>query len=130
MSDYQYEMREAQEYHRQLGEVEKAPLHERKEAAKEFYDAMANNPDIVGERVGWLLDGNYGYGAMKAAERVMAQSARANKRATLTHMVGAVEWRCPARMTMAMWKKLSAAQKAALDREVQRAMDDWKANKE
>lgn len=124
-----YEQREAQEHHRQLGEVEKAPLHERKEAAAEFYDAMANRPEIVGERVGWLLDGNYGYGSMKAAERVMAQSARANKKASLTHMVGALEWRCPARMTMAAWKKLSKAQKDALDREVANAMHEWKLNR-
>lgn len=129
MSDHEYEMREAQEHHRLLGEVEKAPLHERKEAALQFFYEMSVNPDIVGERIGWLLDGNFGYGAMKAAERVMAQSARANKKATLTHMIGAIEWRCPARMTMAAWKKLTPSQKAALDREVQSAMDQWKANR-
>lgn len=129
MSDYEYEMREAREHHRAMSEVEKAPLSERKEAAAEFLDAMANHPDVVGERVGWLLDGNYGYGSMKTAERVMAMSKRANKLAMLTQMVGALEWRCPVRMEMAAWKKLTPAQKAALDREVQRAMDDWKASR-
>lgn len=129
MSQHEYEMNEAREYHRQIAEAEKAPLHERKEACAEFSDAMANDPVTVGVRIGWLLDGNYGYGSMKAAERVMAQSARANKKATLVHMIGAIEWKCPTRMTTAAWKKLSSAQKAKLDREVQESIDGWKANK-
>lgn len=129
MADYEYEMREAREHHRMLGEVEKAPLHERKEACAEFYEAMAHDPAIVGERIGWLLDGNYGYGSMKAAERVMAMSKRANKKATLTHMVGALEWKCPARMTMAAWKKLTPAQKAALDKAVQAEIDSYLAHR-
>ena len=34
---------------------------------------MRDNPEIVGERVGWLLNGTYGYGQKMMAQR--AQSA-------------------------------------------------------
>ena len=117
MSDYAYEMQEAREFQQQLREVEKAPLADRKEAAAEFLEAMQDDPERVGERVGWLLDGNYGYGAMQAAKRVL-KNTRSNRAAQLTHMVAALDWQCPARAAMAAWKKLSAAQKAALDKEV------------
>ena len=114
-SQQEYEAREAQEFHKQLNEVEKAPLAERKEAAQAFYEAMAHDPAVVGERVGWLIAGNYGYGSMKAAERILAMSKRANKAASLTHAVAALEWRCPIRFAMQAWKKLTPDQKRKLD---------------
>ena len=112
-----YEMREAQEYQRQLRDVEKAPLADRKEAAEAFLEAM-KDPALVAERISWLFDGNYGYGAMQAAKRVLGMSARANKAATLTQMIAALEWRTPPRLAVQAWKKLSSAQKAALDKAV------------
>jgi len=114
MSDYAYENREAQEAFRQLREVENAPLADRREACAEFADAMKNNPSTVAERVGWLLDGSYGYGAMQMAKRVIA-SPRSNQRVNLTTLVSAFEWQCPGRMAIAAWKKLSQAEKKALD---------------
>lgn len=111
-------------YYARLVEVEKAPLDERKEARDEFYRDMKHNPDTVGERVGWLLDGNYGYEEMKSAGRVLAMSKRANKVAQLAHMVGVLEWNCPPAMAVAAWKKLSPPEKDALDRAVKAAMNE------
>jgi len=116
--DYAYEMREAQEFQSTLREVDRAPLAERKEACAEFLEAMRHSPDLVAERIGWLLDGNYGYGSMQAAKRVIKGSSRMNKAAQLTHMVAALEWRCPARMAAQAWKALSSSEKKALDRAV------------
>lgn len=118
MHDQAYEHREWQEYHRKITEVEKAPLHERKEAAKEFYEAMANDPALVGERIGWVLNGSYGYGAMQVAKRVLGMSKRANKAAHLNTMVAALEWNAPGKMVAAMWKKLTPGQKTALDKAI------------
>lgn len=114
MSDREYEAREAQEFHKQLREVEKAPLADRKEAAAEYLDAMKNDPSRVAERISWLIDGNYGYGAMKAAERVL-RSPRMNRGAALSIMVAALDWQCPQRAATAAWKKLTKAQRDALD---------------
>lgn len=117
MSDYEYERREAQEFQRQLREPDRDSLQERRESCAEFLDAMKNRPDVVAERVDWLLAGNYGYGAMKAAREVVSRT-RMNREAWLVHTVAAVEWKCPQRMAIASWKKLSPAEKAALSREV------------
>jgi hypothetical protein len=117
-SQHEYEAREARMYHAQVAEIEKAPLSERKEAASDFLAAMKHYPDTVAERVGWLIDGNYGKGSYDAARRVLAMGARANKAATLTQMIAQLEWRCPARMAAAAWKKLSPSEKARLDHAV------------
>jgi len=82
---------------------------------------MRDRPQVVGERVGWLLDGNYGYGSMLLAKRVLG-SPRMNRSAALTQMVGAFEWQSPEDMTRAAWKKLSASEKARLESEVQSAI--------
>jgi hypothetical protein len=120
-SSTNYELREIQEAQGKLAEVRRAPLADRKEAARDFFEAMRDNPQIVGERVGWLIDGNYGYGSMLLAKRVLG-APRSNRAAALTQMVGAFEWQAPEEMTRAAWKKLTAAQQAALDRAVQKAI--------
>lgn len=120
-SQAEYERRELQEAQQRLSEVERAPLADRKEAASEFFEAMRDRPDIVGERVGWLLDGNYGYGQMVMAKRVLG-SPRMNRSAALTQMVAAYEWSSPGALTRAAWKKLTKGQQAALERAVQGAI--------
>jgi hypothetical protein len=114
----EYENREVSSFLKQMREVEKLPLADRKEGAASFALAMANDPALVAERVGWLLDGSYGYGSyIKASE--VAKSPRMNRAAWLVSTVGALEWQSPPRLTQAAWKKLTAAQKAALDKFVQ-----------
>lgn len=122
-SQGEYERREMQEAQAKLAEVRKAPLAERKEAVQDFFEAMRDNPQIVAERVGWLLDGNYGYGSMLLAKRVLG-SRNMNRAAALTQMIGAFEWQSPEEMSRGAWKKLTASQQAALDRAVQKAIRD------
>lgn len=114
-SQAQYERREADEAHRRLLEIERAPLSDRKEAQAAFLEAMAEDPALVGERIGWLLEGNYGYGQMQMAKQVLAGGGRTNKRARLTHLIGAFEWQCPQVMAISAWKKMTKGQQAALD---------------
>lgn len=116
-SNAEYERRELDEAHQKLHTVENAPLAHRKEAAAELLAAMRDIPEVVGERVGWLLDGNYGYGPMRLAKRVLGNT-RMNRLAALTHMIGAFEWSTPSAMAIAGWKKLTKSQQAALDRAV------------
>lgn len=119
----EYERNELREAHRRLDEVEKAPLADRKEAAAEFLAAMRDHPGLIAERIGWLLDGNYGYGAMKKAKQILG-SPRMNRSAALTHMIGAFEWSTPNAMAIAGWKKLTKGQQAALEKAVQAAIRD------
>jgi hypothetical protein len=125
-SQVEYERRELAEANQQLRAVEKAPLADRKEAAASFFETMRDRPEVVGERVGWLLDGNYGYGSMLLAKRVLS-SPRMNRAATLTHMVAAFEWSTPGAMARAGWKKLTPSQQGALDRAVLKVIREAEA---
>lgn len=120
-SQAEYERRELADAHRKLDELRRAPLSDRKEAQEEFLKVMREDPELVAERVGWLLGGNYGYGSMVMAKRVLG-SPRMNRSAALTQMIGAFEWMAPEDMVRAAWKKLSASEKAALESAVQGAI--------
>jgi hypothetical protein len=125
-SQREYEMREIQLAHRQMDEIRDAPLAERKEAQMNFFEAMRDAPQVVGERVGWLLDGNYGYGSMMLAKNILSHR-RMNRVAALTQMIGVFEWRSPEDMTRRAWKRLTAAEKHALAVNVQGAIEDAEA---
>jgi mRNA-degrading endonuclease RelE of RelBE toxin-antitoxin system len=114
----EYERRESQEAAQRLHEIERAPLADRKEAATDFLAAMRDHPEVIAERVGWLLNGNYGHGQMQKAKRVLT-APWTNRSATLTHMVAAYEWQTPNAMAVAAWKKLTKGQQAKLEKAVQ-----------
>jgi hypothetical protein len=116
-SQAEYERNERIEAIRHEREVDAAPLADRKDAQRAFFEAMRDDPGTVGERISWLIDGNYGYGPMRIAKEIVA-SPRMNRRAGLTLLVGIFEWQCPRRMGADAWKKLTKPQKALLDRAV------------
>ena len=116
-----YEARERATFQADLREIERDPLRERQEGAADFAHVMRYDPEMVGERVGWLLDGSYGSGAQQAAQEVLARP-RLNRQAWLTTTVGTLDWRSPQRMTAASYNKLPAAQKAALNAAIDRAI--------
>ena len=120
-SQADYERRELTEARNKLTELRRAPLADRKEAQAEFFKAMREDPELVAERLGWLIGGNYGYGAMLMAKQALG-SPRMNRSAALTQLVGAFEWMTPEDMVRAAWKKLSASEKAALESAVQGAI--------
>ena len=124
-----YEQREIREANAQITAAAHAPLQDRKEAQQAFFEAMRDQPDVVADRIGWLLDGNYGYGSMLLARRVLG-SRRMNRPATLTQMIGVFEWQSPGDMTRAAWKKLSPGEKHVLQREVEKAILDAEASLE
>ncbi len=120
-SQAQYESRERAEFNQLVRSKDKESLTERQEARDEFLGAMAERPGTVGERIEWLLDGNYGYGGMLIAKEVIANK-RMNREAWLVGHVGAIDWNCPIAFGLGAWKKLSKAQKDALSAAVKRAI--------
>jgi hypothetical protein len=122
-SQVDYERRELAGAHKRLEEIQRAPLADRKEAQASFLKAMRSTPELVGERIGWLFDGNYGMGSMMLARRVLA-SPRMNRAAALTQMIGAFEWQSPEVMSREAWKKLTPGEKARLDSAVQGVIAD------
>ena len=118
-----YEKREIAIARRQAQEVNAAPLVDRQAARDDFFEAMRDTPQIVGERVGWLLGGNYGFGPKWLAERVVFSRSR-SKVAALTQMVGVFEWQSPERMTVQAWKRLTIDKKHNLARAVEEEIDE------
>jgi hypothetical protein len=118
-SQREYEEREWREFQRQLKDAEGGSLSERREACQSFFEVMRDDPDLVGQRIGWLLDGNYGYGSYKAAHQTLTH-VRMNRAAWLTNTIGALEWMCPQRMITQAWKRLTPEQKSRLQRAVDR----------
>jgi len=117
MNDQEYEINEARKLARQLAEVSDAPLSERREARKEMFEAMGETPEVVAERVGWLLNGSYGWGACRMAKRIM--DGRGNKPAALVQLVGALEWRCPENFTREAWNGLKKSAQVRLNKLVE-----------
>ena len=117
-SEADYERRELEIAHREMADLEKAPLADRKEACQAFYEAMRDDPARVAERIGWIFDGNYGRGHYIMARRILA-SPRMNRAAALTNIAAAADWQCPQRMVATAWKKLTGPQKAMLDAAIQ-----------
>ena len=87
-----YETDEITRHFNAIKAIEAAPLPERQAAREEWHQALLN-PALVAERIGWLLDGNYGYGAYHLA-LITTANRRLNRAAWLAHTIAALEWRC------------------------------------
>lgn len=113
-SQAQYEQNERSAAIRREQEIDRSPLADRKEGQANYLEAMRDRPELVAERIGWLLDGNYGYGPMMMAKQIV-RSPRMNRRAALAMSIAVFEWMCPRRMAADAWNKLTPSQKQRLD---------------
>ena len=110
---------ELQIWRAEVRRVERAPRAEQREAAEEFADAL-RDPELIGERIGWLLMGDFGEGAFLEA-RGQLDSIR-NPAALLLRMIAIAEWNATPRDATNAWKALTAGEKMALDRAIQHEM--------
>lgn len=128
MKDRDYVDSERREYARRLVEIERAPKADKLEAAAEFAKALTEHPWVIVERMRWMLEGHYGYGAAEAANRVLTASKKANKKAMLFQMIGRLEWSCPVYCINKAWKGISAEAQAAvkelIDQEIAEYMEE------
>ena len=122
----EYEMREARLFKDQMREVEMLPLAERQENAREWFNDLMNDQKLIAERVGWLLNGSYGKGSFDSACRVLA-SPRMNQVAWCAITIASLEWRCPAKMAIASWKKLPVETRYIVNEAIRREIADAKA---
>jgi hypothetical protein len=123
---YEASMYELQQFRKKMEEVEKLPLAERKENAKEWFKDLSDNYMMIAERVGWLLQGNYGGGSFGSACRVLA-SPRMNQVAWCAITIANLEWRCPAKMAIESWKKLPVETRYQVNEAIRREIADAKA---
>jgi hypothetical protein len=117
-SQTMYEANEVASFRKDLALVEKG---EAQNEIDEWKEALAHDPALVAERIGWIINGSYGYGAMLQAKQRINQ--RGNAPAWLTQVVGALEWGVPFASTRKAWNALNPRQKAALDKHVKHIID-------
>lgn len=126
----EYEARERTNFFHEMGEIQKdwgkMPVSERRQEEAEFYETMRDHPTLIAERVGWLLDGNYGQGSYLAAHDVLSRP-RMNVEAWMVQTIGPLEWRVPPVAVVRAWKRLTPVQQAKLNQEVQKTIREHRA---
>jgi hypothetical protein len=122
-----YDFRERAEFNRQIQEVERAPLTERKEGFAEYLDDLKNNPALVAERIGWLLNGSYGKGSYDVARQII-NSPRMNQTAALGVIIAALEWRCSNALARKAYNALSSTEQAKLNSLIKEEIAYHKSN--
>ena len=86
-----YEEREAEIFANDLARAERGTVSEKAKASKAWSDALANDPELIAERVDWLLAGHYGKGAYDAAwKRVRSEYVAPTS--WLLETIAALEW--------------------------------------
>lgn len=110
----QYEANERLRARNTLEGYRTASLTHRQDARCAYKLALMHNPEIVAERLRWVLDGTHGMGPMLLAQEVAA-NRRMNRTAALAHLVAAFAWSCPANFATGAYKACSPEQRAAAD---------------
>lgn len=126
MDNTEYDNREMARASHRLYEIEKATLHDRQEAKRDFADSLTI-PGRMGERVDWLLNGSYGYGEMLLAHRLFL-SPRMNHVAALSQFIAAWDHQCPSGFARAAYRDLPKAEQDRLNAEVRQSITEWQQN--
>lgn len=125
MNNAEYERIEAARLRKDLQDIERAPLADRREAKEALVYSLKYEREVIIDRLDWLLNGTYGKGAYDAAHAIR-QNKRMNRAAAIFQLLAALEWRCSAPMTRAAWLALPAKDGAALNLALVKALDEWK----
>ncbi len=123
MDDQAYAVRERYQYVMERQRREHAPLVDRW-AARQDYVVLLQSPDLLADRVAWVLEGQYGYGARMAAQDILRRP-RMNRVAALGMLVADVECQCPGRFAVQAWKAITVAQQGAVVAAVTQAITEY-----
>lgn len=107
-----YEEHEIKRFTRELREKERGTLSERRESANEYREALLTDLEHVARQVNFLLNGDYGYGALAAYRKL---STKMNRAAWLFKVVGALNWHVPEAHSRKIWRELSEDVKASVN---------------
>ena len=116
MTEAEYHNNEMRDYSRKLTQIDKAPLIERQQARDDVTEAL-KAPEWIIRNIEWLLNGSYGYGPQYKAREIV-KNTRCNRAAHLTAMLGYLDHQCPSNFTAQAYKRLSAGERAALDKAI------------
>ena len=122
-SQREYEEREYKEFKRQLLSTLELSKKDKLEARAELLEALRNDPKLVAQRINWMIDGNYGYGAYRQAWSLIDRP-RANRAAWMVQTIGALEWQVYPNDVVTLWKQLTPSQKQRLEEEVKKVIHE------
>lgn len=122
MNSIKYEENEYRRYFAEIKRIEQAPILQRKEAQKDYMDALVSCPEIIAERIGWLFNGSYGWAEQQQALKVL-NSPRMNRIAALSIMIAQKDHFCPARFAVNAYRKLSKKQQQRINELIQREIE-------
>lgn len=122
MTHEEYEAHELQRFHRQMREVERATLADRRDG-RDSYAEVVSNAEHMAERSRWLLDGCYGYGSMVAA-RATAKNKRMNRAAYFGQLIAALDHGCPYRYAVEAFKALPRATQDRVNAAIEAEIDE------
>lgn len=123
MTNTEYERNERKQLNAQIKNVENALLQDRREARREWFEALTDEK-LIRERLNWLLGGNYGKGAHDRAHEIKEQK-RGNRVAAIAQLLAAVEWQCPASFAREAWNCLNKAAQKAINAAILDEMDNY-----
>ena len=123
----EYIEREMKIMSKDAAKIEALPMVERRESYQIFSADMAAFPQIIAERIGWLLNGSYGFGQMILAQRALDSR---NPKAHLFRLIAIFEWRTGKSYAAKAWRMASEATKEALNKAIDAEIEYFKSNYE
>jgi hypothetical protein len=121
----QYEAREAEMHTQHMQRLADLPLNERRESMRDFA-ACLESLGVLAERIQWLIEGDYGFGAMQAAKRIL-EAKRGNRHAQLFQLIAGCEFQVCQRDAIKVWKSLTYDQQILVERTMQGIFQDYKS---
>jgi hypothetical protein len=121
-----YEQREFDEAWKKWREIERGPLQDRQEGRAKWKKSMIEHPEIVAERVGWMLNGHWGHGVMLLMRRAVtnAKSDMA-KVSRAAQIAAAFEWTTSGAFARQAWGELTKVQQKKVNRLVLDQIKKW-----
>ena len=117
-----YEDRERMKTNQKLNDLSHEPLKIRQENRAEYARAMNITPEIVAERIEWMIEGCYGHGSYLICQDILKRT-RMNRIAMLSQMIGGLEWNCSSLAARQAYLTLTKAGQARIDKAIQAIID-------
>lgn len=119
-----YEDRELKSAWKHYLEIEKSPARERIDNYNNLFESCKSNPDLIGERINWLLNGTYGFGEMRFAENIIERSKNPNP--MLFDAIGHFEWYTSSYYIRKAYKTLTKKEQDRLNAIIAEEVEFWK----
>jgi len=128
MKKQEYIIRELTLLDNQINELSKLTRIEKQENKTKLLKTWIEYPEVFVDRIGWILNGTYGYGVMYRAIQ-LADNKRCNRIAGLSVILSAIEYSVTNDNSIKAWKTLTVEQQEKLASLIQVELDYFTDNR-